>query len=900
MLLIDRDKELDRILALIRSPKDAALIIIGKQGTGKSRLLAEIPQLHHHRTVFLRANAAESHWPYSGLTALLNGLDDPILSQFSEELFKSSTPGIEASAFASLLLGGLQRRTTVRTVIVIDDVDELDPSSQTVIGFLARRLAGTGLTCIVSMREESNNSPFAHLPSMTLSNLGPSETVRMLESIPVQRTSTAEIHYVAAVTHGNPLAAKELYGYLMELQLRGKYALPVPLHWKSSFDSELETSIAGLTRFGRDALDLLSLTYRTSLSTLEKISSDLWSGVDELLTAGIAVSSGPDIRVQDQLLRSHVVAAMSATARTANHQALADATESTDPLSRHWHDTFLTAQRETSFSLLRCAVDLVRAGETQFAVEYIERALTINPWEGETAARLATIAEMFYKRGEFVYAKRYLDWAQRITRNRSLTLRLCGLNFQIEFMRGSTVRPYMVLRLVKEFGHLDPSYSFCLLSIAAIYHAERWELEDARDLLAHAEAFVAVASSEALAVNSRAKLLVEAVSGRRNHVARIDNVPEDSSAASLLLQGRALTYAEDYTGAREVFNFVRNLGEVSDTNWTETARYFAADNEIRSGNFRAAVRLIQEIDTSESAGNYHRGARNASLLWRSLVLGDDALTQICLTEARRFASSESHPAVAAQLAACQGQFALMRGDLAEALAQLTRSAEIGLNFGNPALLRGEADLVEVLVRLGRHRDAVRALSRLEKRANGLNSRWLTLSIARCRALVADGERSLELFGNALEIWQSHDPVFERARTILCYADRLRALGSTADAKDFYHRAKVLFDESGASAWMRHVDSLLLGEPAESSSAPRNPALMLLTDHERSLAQMVARGRRNKEIAASLYVSVRTVEVRLTGIYRKLGVQSRSQLSALVMVKDHAEHRSDESEFSLFT
>ena len=46
-------------------------------------------------------------------------------------------------------------------------------------------------------------------------------------------------------------------------------------------------------------------------------------------------------------------------------------------------------------------------------------------------------------------------------------------------------------------------------------------------------------------------------------------------------------------------------------------------------------------------------------------------------------------------------------------------------------------------------------------------------------------------------------------------------------------------------------------------------------------QLVARGWRNKEIAASLFVSVRTVEVRLTAIYRKLGVQSRSQMTCLL-------------------
>jgi DNA-binding NarL/FixJ family response regulator len=64
-------------------------------------------------------------------------------------------------------------------------------------------------------------------------------------------------------------------------------------------------------------------------------------------------------------------------------------------------------------------------------------------------------------------------------------------------------------------------------------------------------------------------------------------------------------------------------------------------------------------------------------------------------------------------------------------------------------------------------------------------------------------------------------------------------------------------------------------------------MLLLADHERVLARMVARGMRNKEIASTLFVSVRTVEVRLTAIYRKLGVESRAQLTALAASKEKA-------------
>jgi DNA-binding CsgD family transcriptional regulator len=160
-----------------------------------------------------------------------------------------------------------------------------------------------------------------------------------------------------------------------------------------------------------------------------------------------------------------------------------------------------------------------------------------------------------------------------------------------------------------------------------------------------------------------------------------------------------------------------------------------------------------------------------------------------------------------------------------------------------------------------------------------------MAISRSRALTTDGEHSLELFARSLEAWTRNDSVFERARTHLCYGERLKALGRLKDARGSFLRAKALFEESGAAAWTHRVDALLIERRAEDVTEIHNPALLLLSDHERELARMVARGRRNKEIASSLYVSVRTVEVRLTGIYRKLGVQSRSQLTSLVTTRE---------------
>jgi ATP/maltotriose-dependent transcriptional regulator MalT len=884
MSLVGRTNELDRILSVIRKPKESALTIVGRHGLGKSSLLSEIPRLSEYRTVVLRACASESDWPLSGLTALLNGIDDPVLSRFADELLRDSTGAMDVPTVSTMLLNGLHQRSSSRTIIVIDDADQLDPSSQAVIGFLARRLSGTDIALIISVREESPDSPFDSLPTLHLTALDYNDTVRMLEAMPARQSATMAVHAVAAATQGNPLAAVELYTCLLERHAEGKYALPIPLPCKGSFEAEFAATVGALTPAARHVVDLIALSCRSDIAVLEKVFDELWTAVDELLASGMVSRSGPHLRIRDQLMRGYVFAAMTPAIRTANHRALAEAAGDTDQHSRRWHLSFTALERQTPFGLLRYAVDLIRDGEVSFAVEFIERALTINPWEAETAARLTTIAELLFNRGEFVYSKRYLDWAQRVTRNPALILRLTGLAFEIQFMQGAAVRPSMVLRLVKEFGQHDPAYAATLLSVGSLYYAERWELEDALSLLQHAESFKDAASKDCLAVADRARLMIDAISGNTERLTRKHD-PADGTVAALLVQGRALSYAEHHEPAQEAFAIVRNALDASNINWRETAGYFAVDNEIRAGNVRKAIRLIDDLEVNEREIKYHRGIRHIFRVWRAHSLGDEALARLYVVEAQHFAGADSHRAITAQLAACQGHFALMRGNLAEAFAQLSRAAEIGMAFANPALLRCEADLVEVLVRMGRHREATQALYRLESRSVGLRSPWLLTVVARSRAMIADGEQSLQLFSQALESRGARDSVFERARTLLCYAERLGAFGRRREARDGLMRAKVMFDEAGADAWTQHVDSLLLDERVEPTRAAGNPAMLVLADHERALAKMVARGMRNKEIAGTLYVSVRTVEVRLTAIYRKLGVESRAQLTALATGKE---------------
>ena len=338
MVLFGREKEIARVLALIRSPRESALAVTGGHGSGKSSLLAEIPNLHEYKTVLLRANPSESTWPFSGLTALLNGIDDPALAPLTDYVATSPRGNLDAADLSTMLLSALRQWSADRTVVVVDDAEQLDPASQIVLGFVARRLAGTGFVLIVSMSGEASDSPFARMATLRLENL---RHQRHCENARSHDAGTGRaggnVHAIAAATHGNPLASIELYDELTRRQVQGKYALPIPLHWNGSFEPDLAASISGLSPRARRAVDLLSLSYRSSADLLEEMPGDLWAGVDEIVSAGIAVRTGSYVRIQNQMLRAHIFSAMQPAERTAHHHALAAAAETADRQAWPWH-----------------------------------------------------------------------------------------------------------------------------------------------------------------------------------------------------------------------------------------------------------------------------------------------------------------------------------------------------------------------------------------------------------------------------------------------------------------------------------------------------------------------------------------------------------------------------------
>jgi DNA-binding CsgD family transcriptional regulator len=131
--------------------------------------------------------------------------------------------------------------------------------------------------------------------------------------------------------------------------------------------------------------------------------------------------------------------------------------------------------------------------------------------------------------------------------------------------------------------------------------------------------------------------------------------------------------------------------------------------------------------------------------------------------------------------------------------------------------------------------------------------------------------SLEAAARAPEPPQGVNP-FELARTLLALGTLQRRLQRKRAARDSLQRAADIFERLGAAAWAQNVRLELrrIGGRAASGVG--------LSETERRIAELVAAGRRNREVAAALSLSPNTVAWNLSKVYRKLGVSSRTELA----------------------
>jgi DNA-binding CsgD family transcriptional regulator len=224
-----------------------------------------------------------------------------------------------------------------------------------------------------------------------------------------------------------------------------------------------------------------------------------------------------------------------------------------------------------------------------------------------------------------------------------------------------------------------------------------------------------------------------------------------------------------------------------------------------------------------------------------------------------------------------GQVELWSGNPALAAKRFASAATArrAVGYRDPAQARYEADHIEALVELGRIGDALEVLEPWESDAERLDRAWALAQTIRCRGLVAaargDLDLAIELLGESVARHSAVGDPFGRARALFALARVLRSDGQKRAARQTFQEALAEFETLGAARWVERTRT----ELGRIGGRMREDGL---TAAETRVARLVAEGRTNREVAAALFLSQKTVESHLSRIYAKLDVRSRTELA----------------------
>jgi DNA-binding NarL/FixJ family response regulator len=304
-----------------------------------------------------------------------------------------------------------------------------------------------------------------------------------------------------------------------------------------------------------------------------------------------------------------------------------------------------------------------------------------------------------------------------------------------------------------------------------------------------------------------------------------------------------------------------------------------ADSDLRHGRLAASYAAASEsVQLAAETGQIVESSFSLVTLARiEAVLGLEEDCRAHLATGLEHARQNGVTSIELFAAAALGLLELSLGHADRAVAPFgeCQRLEEEFNVQLPTLHMGAADHIEACVRSGALAEAESSLAVLERRADQTGLRWPAAMAARCRGLLADDAGYEREFATAL-VLHGADMAFERARTLLCLGMRRRRSRRRADARAALHDALAFFEGAGAEPWAEQAQAELraAGDVTEPST---DRSLRALTPQELQVALVVAKGATNKEAAASLFLSPKTVEFHLGNAYRKLGLRSRAEL-----------------------
>ena len=903
--LVGRQLELSRIGAFLDSLGDgpAGLILCGEPGIGKSTLwqagVGHAGQ-RGYQVLASRAAQAEARLSYASLTDLLAGVDDRTLSALPESqrdaleaaLLQRSPMGSSPDhrAIATGLLNVLhQLSSRAPVVLAVDDFQWLDRPSADALAFAARRLSGR-VGVLASFRIEGRDEEIAAIrlansDRLSRLDIGPL-SLASLHGLLKERTGRAfprpALVRIHSASGGNPFFALELVRVVgEELVLAPSTRFPRTL-------SELaRTHVRGLDAHVQE---LLLAAAGLANPTVDLLHTIIGPETPELLERAEALDvvtiDGGRLRFTHPLLASGVYAMASAAQRRAMHKRLARAGLAIEERARHLALAAMTADTETIAALDEAAAIARGRGAPAAAGELLEFAHRLG---AEDPDRRIRAARHHFEAGDPLRARAILEDTVRKLPPGHVRAEAQRLLATVRLHDDSYAEAAVLLERAAAESAGDAALqarvglelAYVLTNLGrineAVVHAERL-VEETREL--DDPALIA----QALAASTITRFL----NGQGLDEARLHRALrlEDRDQPTVIMfrpsmiAGLLWMWTGELEKARDAFYSLRRSclerGEESDLMFVA---FHTVMLECWRGDLGAAA--VVANDTVERAlqlgTEVPRGIALSTRANAAAYAGE-------VTEARQAAEDAlaiflRGSCLVATLwpSATLGFLELSEGDYEGAARRLAPMAAGAAAMGvhEPVCVPFAADAAEALIALGRTDEAGVLVDRLEEHGRRLDRAWALATGGRCRSLLlaAGGqlEAAVEAAARALAEHGRLAMPIERARTLLVLGRLQRRQGRRRAARASLEEALRAFDGIGAELWAASAR----GELDRLGTHP-TPATRL-TPSEQRVAELTAGGLTNREVAAVLLVSPKTVEANLARIYQKLDIRSRAEL-----------------------
>jgi DNA-binding CsgD family transcriptional regulator len=922
-----------RELAVVAAFLDAVpsgpsgLLLEGEAGFGKTTVwLAGVADAAARSYLILRSRPAESEatLSFAALGDLLDGILDRVLDalpapqrtalQVALLLEDPGSSPPEHRAVCAAFLGVLRRLAADSPVLVaVDDLQWLDRPSALALDYALRRLGTEPVGLLASARAAPRTGAglagaglagaglggaglagaglaAERLRHLWVGPLAPAEFEAVIRASAGGRPSRLTVHRLFDASGGNPFYGIELARALRQLDAEPLPGEPLPV--PTGLHEVLSTRVAALPADVQDVLLVAASLRSPSTAVLEQANGRVaWPALQAAVTEGIVAVEGSAVRFTHPLFASAIYSGTAPSRRREAHRKLSVIAPNAEERARHQALSTAGPDEAAAAALAGAAQAAAARGAPGAAAELAELAVARTPAELRPARwrRRLAAAEYLFRAGDTARARLGLEAVVAdLPAGRDRSEALLVLARVLLHDAGDTVAVPVLEQALAEAAADLTLLARIQVSLARTCGADlRYCARHAADGLALAEQAADQGLIRQALVEKR---YADFMLGEDLHLPPGDPLlrpgPEREPSAvedrALTILGLCLVRADRFDEARGLLQqALRAARDEGDESSLPALLAHLADLECWAGNWQASQRYAEQ---SREVGEHVE-----QHVWRAATCYAQALIDAHLGQidaARSAAADGLSIATAAgddwavmMLHGVLGFAELSAGDLSAAEASLGRAAGLArrIGLGEPAAWRFHANQAEALISLGDLAQADWLLTWLERRGRATGRQWTLATAARGRGLLlaarGDTDGAARALDEALGHHQQLAMPFELGRTLLVSGQVRRRAKRKRLARQHLDEALGIFEALPAPTWAARARAEL------SRVGLRPPAPLELTATEERVAALAASGQTNRQVAAALFLSPRTVEANLARVYRKLGVSSRAELGA---------------------